>query len=391
MDLSELRALLNEPAPTPFDVDWLSVEAWLGTALPTAYKELGSTFGPWYVGDWVWVEVPCGDQPGYPGYSHWVRTCVRLARMIAQESEGAVRVPEFHPKRGGLLPWGESASTDRFFWDTTESDPERWPVVVYAVDLEPGCDPWVHTGLTMVDFLATLVTDGIEVSPTRRLGPLPVQARRTAYRADAVAWTPPPPPVRSTAPGSRIRALAEGHGMAALRDLVPPPDVPQLGTGTWQAVNDALGRRLPTAYVNLMNTYGGGIWRSYLRFPPPLDPSGRGLVAHAHSISDGYRFLRDDFPDSFPLAAWPEPGGLLAFADTIDGDVLGWLTVGEPDDWPLVVYPRHTDQGPPLATDLVDTLLTFMRGEPISDFETLESDDDPLEFATFVGWRQPNN
>ena len=80
--------------------------------------------------------------------------------------------------------------------------------------------------------------------------------------------------------------------MAALRDLVPPPEVPHLGTGTWQAVTDALGARLPTAYVNLMNTYGGGIWRSYLRFPPLLDPSGRGLVAHAHSVSDGYRFLR---------------------------------------------------------------------------------------------------
>ncbi|WP_051510296.1 SMI1/KNR4 family protein [Intrasporangium oryzae] len=389
VDLSDLRALVGDPAPMPFDVDWPAVETWLGTSLPAAYKEIGSTFGPWYFGDWVWVEVPCGDQPEFPGYSTWLRTTVRDTRALAREYYEDAPLPDFHPKRGGLLPWAETRNNDRFFWDTTGPDPDEWPVVVFALDLEPGIDPWVHTGLTFVDFLATLITTGIDVSPHHRIGPMPHRASRTSHRAEAIAWTPPPRPVRDTARARRRQALTRGNGLTALRALIPPPTSPDLGEGgTWESVLEALGGRLPSAYVELMNTYGGGIWRSYLRFPSPLDLSADGLVARAQFVSRTYRDLRAGFPDEFPFAAWPEPGGLLAFANTIDGDQLGWLTTGEPDDWPIVVYPRHGEQGPPLTTDLIDTLLAFMRGQDVPDLERLDPEDDPLEFATFTSWGQ---
>jgi hypothetical protein len=78
----------------------------------------------------------------------------------------------------------------------------------------------------------------------------------------------------------------------------------------------------------------------------------------------------------------------LPFADSIDGDVFGWLTLGEPDDWPVIVYPRHEDQGPPLPEGLVDTLLAWLRAQPVSSvFEQLDEADDPLEYATF----EPSN
>lgn len=102
-------------------------------------------------------------------------------------------------------------------------------------------------------------------------------------------------------------------------------------------------------------------------------------------VSDGYRDLRESFPEDFPLAAWPEPGGFLAFANSIDGDELGWLTQGDPDRWPVIVYPRHDDQGPPLPGTLTETLLDWMRGRlDAAGFATLDPDDDPLEFLGFV-------
>ncbi|MEU3668315.1 hypothetical protein [Streptomyces virginiae] len=103
---------------------------------------------------------------------------------------------------------------------------------------------------------------------------------------------------------------------------------------------------------------------------------------------DAYRQLKDDNPDWYPLAVWPEPGGFLPFANSIDGDYLGWLTEGgDPDIWPLIVWPRHADQGPPLEDGLIDTLLDWQRGTLVTPgFSTFDEDDDPVEFADFEPW-----
>ena len=45
--------------------------------------------------------------------------------------------------------------------------------------------------------------------------------------------------------------------------------------------------------------------------------------------------------------------------------------------------PTALHQGPPLTGNLVDTLLEWLRDAP-ECFETVDQDDDPLEFATFA-------
>jgi hypothetical protein len=85
-----------------------------------------------------------------------------------------------------------------------------------------------------------------------------------------------------------------------------------------------------------MNRYGAGCWSKWLRFVTPLRTNGRGFAYHAAQVLDGYCSLRADFPQYHPLSVWPEPGGFLPFADSIDGDELGWLTEGDPDKWPLI-------------------------------------------------------
>jgi hypothetical protein len=385
VELSELLSLVGDPAPTPFFVDWPAVESWLGRPLPTAYKEIGSTFGPWYVGDWVSVEVPCADEEWQLGYTKWLRNTTRDARIATREHSFA-QMPDFHPTRGGLLPWGETRRADRFFWDTAKSDPDEWPVVVYAADLGPVVVPWIRTDHTIVDFLYTLIVEGIPISELRRIGPTPRVAGR--IRPEAAAWTPPPPPPAPETLAPRRRVLTQGSGLTALRDLLPPPEAPKLGSENWESVFATLGTRLPTEYVDLMKTYGGGLWRSDLRFPMPLEPTETGLVAHAQTAADIYRELRSEIPDEYLLPVWPEPGGFLAFADSIHGDYIGWLTDGDPDQWPVVVWPRDYEQGPPLATNLVDTLLAVIRGQDVPGFATLDEDDDPLDFATFTPWGQ---
>ncbi|MDX3076859.1 hypothetical protein PV364_31610 [Streptomyces sp. MI02-7b] len=113
----------------------------------------------------------------------------------------------------------------------------------------------------------------------------------------------------------------------------------------------------------LMELYGAGCWSGWLRFLTPLRTREKRFAAHVRSTADAYRRLKAGNAEWYPLAVRPEPGGLLPFANSVDADWLGWLTEGDDTDaWPLIVWPRHADQGPPLGSGLVDTLLAWQRG-----------------------------
>ena len=169
------------------------------------------------------------------------------------------------------------------------------------------------------------------------------------------------------------------------RSAALPPATPYLGDGNWDQLFEELGTRLPTDYIELMNTYGADTWSQWLNFVTPLRTNDHGFIHHAKETLDGYAELRAEYPEFQPLPVWPEPGGFLPFANTIEGDVLGWLTQGSPDEWPLIVYPRHAKQGPPLQDPLVDTLLAWLRGRLNTPGFPSQDDDvaDPLERIRF--------
>src|SRR5262249_20656163 len=153
-------------------------------------------------------------------------------------------------------------------------------------------------------------------------------AARTDFLPDAEPWTPPPPVPPRLTEAERRRALDTGTGMDALRLLSPPPEQPYLGDGSWKGLFAELGTRLPGEYVRLMDEYGAGIWSDWLRFHTPLRTGERSFHTHVEDTADAYRQLKDGHAEWYPLAIWPEPGGFLPFANSIDGDYLGWLTEG---------------------------------------------------------------
>jgi hypothetical protein len=139
-------------------------------------------------------------------------------------------------------------------------------------------------------------------------------------------------------------------------------------------VYDGLGTRLPADYVALISHVGAGLLgcREWLGLADPFQ-SGRpdGLLACATDAGDAYRCLRDGppefhglgFPDDYPRAAWPEPGGFLACASTRDGDYLGWLTVGGPEQWPVMVWPQQADGDTLIDLPLTEVLLRWLHGD----------------------------
>jgi hypothetical protein len=370
-------------------IDWPAVEAWLGTTLPDDYKQLADTHGPMDFGDYIWIHVPCVQDDSFD-YGSWLRSTHREARIKARGLPEDERYA-VHPEPGGLLAFGMSRATDVLYWDTSSSDdPNRWTVVVQRVPTVfragGALAAWCASNLTLTEYLRHAV-DGTPQTPAV-IGPLPDTFARTAYIAAPQPWTPPAPTPQRLTDAERRVALETGTGLDALRLLVTPPEAPYLGERSWSAFFDALGTRLPSEYVALMELYGAGCWSNWLRFDSPLRIAERDFRYDVGWKTDAYREHRGSFPQWYPLGAWPEPGGILPFADSIDGDQLCWLTAGDdPDAWPLIVWPRHSDQGPALERGLIDTLLAWQRGQLRSaGLPAFDMGDDPLDFVRFDPW-----
>jgi hypothetical protein len=128
--------------------------------------------------------------------------------------------------------------------------------------------------------------------------------------------------------------------MTAIEDLAalaPPPAEPRGANGDWGQVEAALGLGLPTDFKQLVSRYGLG---QFAGFITPLTPFAERdlLVPNALRLLERERAFRDANPDKSPYPFYPEPGGLLEWAGTDNGDSLYWPTDGEPDTWTTVVW-----------------------------------------------------
>lgn len=192
--------------------------------------------------------------------------------------------------------------------------------------------------------------------------------------------------------------------LEALVALAEPPRRPRRGPLTWDQVYEKLGTSLPTDYVALISRYGAGLLgcQEWLGLCDPLDP-GRpcGLLPCATDAGDAYRFLRDGptaisggaravddvfggFAVDFPRAVWPEPGGFLCCAASRDGDYIGWLTVGEPDQWPVMVWPQQAEGDTVIDLTLTEVLLGWLQGD--LDLPGLPRCDKPHAHDRFSIW-----
>ncbi|WP_019059875.1 SMI1/KNR4 family protein [Streptomyces prunicolor] len=381
----------SPPAPLPHPVDWTAVETWLGSRLPDDYKQLADRHGPLDFGEYLWIHVPCVRKDHFD-YGDWLRETHRAARIAARQLPEGER-PAVHPHPCGLLAWGHSRGGDVLFWDTSVSeDPGRWTVVVQHSHPAPGSGllPFHRYDLTLTGYLRHTVRAAGEqpFPPGPLLGPLPGSIARTRYLPTAEPWTPPAPTAPRLTEAERRIAMETGTGLDALRLLSPPPERPYLGGGTWEGLFAELGTRLPTEYVELMEVYGAGDWGEWLRFLTPLRTGERRFVTRVEQVLGAYRMHKDRHPHHYPLVPWPEPDGFLPFANSYDNDYLGWLTAGpDPDAWPLIVWPRHAEQGPALADGLIDTLLAWQRGALVTEgLAGLDEEDDPVEKAGFDAW-----
>jgi hypothetical protein len=125
--------------------------------------------------------------------------------------------------------------------------------------------------------------------------------------------------------------------LAELATLVTIPMTPIGTTGDWESVEQRLGIRLPDDYKQFVRLFGACTFGELI----PIHVSSpfsrlNSLDAHIEGIGNGYRLMRKFGPLPFPV--YPEPGGLLGWGNTDNGDYLNWLTIGDAENWPIVVW-----------------------------------------------------
>jgi hypothetical protein len=183
--------------------------------------------------------------------------------------------------------------------------------------------------------------------------------------------------------------------LASLADLVAPPEQPTRPAEIdWSDFAHRNGFEAPADYRLLMDRYGvGGFGTGALTggWLYTLDPFSdeASLVDLSDWDRRNSRGFQRHFPDQFPgWPMWPEQGGLLPWANSADGDLIGWWTTGEPDAWGTRFFGRDTDYESFTfgAVEFILRLLTGALGAPGLDgrFAPLEPGE-TLQFFPHVG------
>lgn len=125
--------------------------------------------------------------------------------------------------------------------------------------------------------------------------------------------------------------------LSELVAVAPPPRDPVAGRGDWGIVQQWLGLGLPEDFKALIETYGLGSFADFLNPINPFQEGGSGFEWADRNILEFDRETRREYPDELPYSVHPEPGGILPWATTDNGDILYWLTEGEPDSWSILI------------------------------------------------------
>ena len=125
--------------------------------------------------------------------------------------------------------------------------------------------------------------------------------------------------------------------------VLPAPEVPLESNkaNDWGRVTDLFGDPLPMDYMQFIDVYGSGSLCGYLTAFNPFSTNQYLNLTHQVFVQlAALRAIRVEFPDEVPFPLFFEPGGLLPWGISIDGDLYCWLTEGISSKWNVVVVCR---------------------------------------------------
>ncbi len=174
-----------------------------------------------------------------------------------------------------------------------------------------------------------------------------------------------------------------------LVEIAPPPASPVDigGEEEWGTVTAYFGKALPVDYMAFIDRYGTVVLNRLLRvFNPFAQHKHQNLIDRFPNLLSIFSETKEEFPQLCPYPLMFEPGGLLPWGETIDGDVFCWTTSGMSGRWKTVVMNRY-DEPQEFDHSMVAFLLAAIRGELECSAIPLEWAANPASFE--VGTGQP--
>lgn len=172
--INELRDIAPprlEVAAAPTVQDWTAAQAALNACLPEDYKRFMKTWGPSFIGRFMFAFSPAGEQPGGELVRNAEYVSGALSQLKAHHSH-RITAPVF-PEPGGFLSMGRTHNGDFIGWMTTGGQPENWPVAVWGDEDD---SPQVFEGMAFGEFILGVVSGTLrpEAFPDDVWKPVPV-------------------------------------------------------------------------------------------------------------------------------------------------------------------------------------------------------------------------
>ncbi|MFF2630895.1 hypothetical protein ACFVUN_34670 [Kitasatospora griseola] len=125
-DVGRLITVLPPHEGAGESIDWNEVERTWGTPFPKDFQDFMAVYGVGGIDDFMAIATPADGEhvPGMPRIRSLTPTADSLRRS------GMSWPYPVWPQRGGLIGWGGNSNASDFYWDTADTDPDNWPVVV---------------------------------------------------------------------------------------------------------------------------------------------------------------------------------------------------------------------------------------------------------------------
>ena len=151
-----------------------------------------------------------------------------------------------------------------------------------------------------------------------------------------------------------------------LQNLISPPLHPQeIGDAKrWVKIEDALGTPLPYDYKALITAYGSGGFNDFFFVLNPFSSDENyNFFQQKKRVLNLYQSTHERYPEKAPYPIYPEVGGVLPCAITKNGDEFYWCVKGEPNRWPIVVFPARRFIHEEYELALTELLSCFLLGQ----------------------------
>lgn len=149
-------------------------------------------------------------------------------------------------------------------------------------------------------------------------------------------------------------------------DLLMPAPAEPLEVPTfedWQRCEREL-TAVPDDYRSFVEAYGTGVIDDFIWLVNPISANKYlNLVSQSRIILDALEETSTKFPGMYPMPRFPDPGGLLPFAGTDNGDSLFWVTNGKPNSWTVAVMGPRSPECYCYDCGMLEFVLALLRTE----------------------------